>query len=220
MNIIKHLDKLSGVVRPDQIASLEETANLHLIESSISFTILQVYDEEIHVRTEQGKHISEKYALSKTLIDCTRNLFAPFTTRTIFTHPVPYRASILDIVTPQWLAREQLNHGIKINDFVFHTGIDKSKLTAWINGTIPMSQPVQAMFYNVVKIYSIKHLMNFLNSDVMGSDTLRITKLVDNDGLLKSIYDSNANIKRFDSSFVEFDNCFMVTKQAKPRSSF
>ena len=211
MNTIKNLHKLSGVFTPEQIERLEKAANLHLRLSNITFKIIKIYDDEIHVRTEQGKHLSENYATKETLITRTRELFAPFTRRTIFTHPVPYQAAVVDIVTPEWLAKEQLNLGIKVKDLVFHTGIDKSNISAWINGVRHMSQIVKAMFFNVVKLYALKDLVEFLNKDVEYSSTFTIKKWVNDDGLVKKLVESNQNASRYVIRFYEGDDHYAIT---------
>ncbi len=147
MNTIKNLHKLTGILQPDQIERLERAANLHLRHSNITFKIIEVNDDEIHVRAEQGKHLSENYATKETLITRTKELFAPFTTRTIYTHPVPYSLAIVEVVEPSWIKDKMLKQGVKIKDMVTDTGIDKTKFSAWINGTRPMSQIVKSMFY-------------------------------------------------------------------------
>lgn len=148
MNTIKNIHKLAGIIPAGEITKLEAGAALHLRHSNISFKIVEVNDTELHVRADQGRHLSENYADEKTLINRTRELFGPFFRgRVIYTHPVPYAPAIVDVVDPAWIKERMLNKGIRIKDMLIDTAIDKTNLSAWINGTRPMSQPVKAMFY-------------------------------------------------------------------------
>jgi DNA-binding Xre family transcriptional regulator len=40
-----------------------------------------------------------------------------------------------------------LKKGVKFNDLVTDTGLDKTNISAWVNGKRDMSQIVKAMFY-------------------------------------------------------------------------
>lgn len=152
MSTIKNIHKLSGILTPEQIAKLEAGAGLHRRHSNIEFKILDVKDQpalsEMTVRVTQGKHLSGNYADIKTLIDRTRELFKPFVKdRMIYVHAFPFLGSIIDSVTPEWLSEKMLKKGVKITDIVTDTGIDRTNISAWINGKRPMSQIVKAMFY-------------------------------------------------------------------------
>lgn len=146
--VIKNFQKISELIPLEKHNDLDRVANLHLRNSNIEFKVLGVDGMDISVRTTQGKHLSENYADEKTLITRTRELFQRFLPNyTIFTHPVTYKPAIVDVVDPAWIADKMLKFGIRIKDIQVDTGIDKTNLSAWINGLRPMSQPVKAMFY-------------------------------------------------------------------------
>lgn len=146
--VIKNFHKIADLIPLEKHNDLDRAANLHLRHSNIEFKIIGVDGKDVTVRTTQGKHMSENYANDKTLIKETRELFSRFLPGyTIFTHPVVYTNAIVDIVNSEWIAEKMLKKGIRIKDLQIDTGIDKTNLSAWINGVRPMSQPVKAMFY-------------------------------------------------------------------------
>jgi hypothetical protein len=148
MSTIKNIGRLSGILPEAAIAKLEAAAALHLRHSNITFKIVDVSDTEIHVRAEQGKTLAENYATTHTLVTRTRELFGNFLPdRTVYTHPVAYSTPIVEVVDPEWLKEKMLTKGVKIKDIVTDTGIDKSNISAWVNGIRPMTQIVKAMFY-------------------------------------------------------------------------
>lgn len=154
MNTIKNIHKLTGIIPDESIANLEAGAALHLRNSNITFKIIKVADKELHVRTEQGKHLSENYATTQILIDRTRQLFSRFLPGyMIYTHPIPFAPSIVEVVTPEWLQNKMLIKKISIKEICGDSGIDKTNISAWVNGIRPMSQPVKAMFYFYFKAY-------------------------------------------------------------------
>jgi hypothetical protein len=148
MNTIKNINKLTGIIPDSQIARLEAGAALHLRHSNISFKIIEANDTEIHVRTEQGKHLSENYATTHALVTLTRELFERFLPgKTIFTHPIKYQRPITSVVDTSWIADKMLKKGVRIKDIETDTGISKSNISNWLSGDKPMSQIVKAMFY-------------------------------------------------------------------------
>ncbi|WP_138485409.1 helix-turn-helix domain-containing protein [Dyadobacter bucti] len=63
-------------------------------------------------------------------------------------NPIPYFESPVEVVTDAYLRHKMVEHKKRLKDLVHDTGIDKSNLSAWINGIREMSQPVKAMFYS------------------------------------------------------------------------
>ncbi|AMQ00920.1 hypothetical protein AY601_4069 [Pedobacter cryoconitis] len=147
MGVIKNVHKLELHYSPEEIAKLEAGAAMHLKYSNITFKIVSIVPG-ITIRVVQEKSLSGNYADRKTLIERTKELFSTVTGNLhIVVHAVPFEEPIVDIADPAWVAAEMLRTGVKIKDLVKETGIDKTNLSAWINGTRPMSQPVKAMFY-------------------------------------------------------------------------
>ncbi|TDQ12178.1 XRE family transcriptional regulator [Pedobacter metabolipauper] len=158
MSVIKNLHKLLHLqyFSTDHLNKLEAGAALHLKYSNISFKIIEmnIKNSSVVVKTEQGKHLSENYADEVRLIELTRELFSVLDGAKILVHPIPYKPPIIDVVNPAWINDKMLNNGVRIKDIQADTGIDKTNLSAWINGTRPMSQPVKAMFYFYFKLNS------------------------------------------------------------------
>lgn len=148
MNIIKNIHKISELISADKLIDLEQAANLHLRHSNIEFKVIGIDGENISIRTTQGKHMSGIYADTQTLISRTRELFNRYLpSYTIITHPVPYQPSQTDIVTPEWINKQMLSKITRVQDISNDTGIDKTNISAWINGKREMSQIVKAMFF-------------------------------------------------------------------------
>lgn len=147
MNTIKniHLLELLG----NDLKKLEYGASLHLRMSNISFKILEVTENAIALRVSQGKHLSENYADKKALVDLARELFQKFfPDKKIHPQAIAYEANPITQITAKWVKQKMESLDLGVNDIVKDTGVDKTNISAWANGTRPMSQPVKAMFYH------------------------------------------------------------------------
>ena len=60
-------------------------------------------------------------------------------------------SKIKAIVTPEWVQKKLKEKGIQQVDICKETGIERGNLSAWVNGAKPMSQPVKAMFYYLLR---------------------------------------------------------------------
>ena len=155
MEAIKNIEKLGMNLSEVDKAKLTIGALLHKKNSNISFKVVDVdfgnYPAGVMkatIKTEQGKSLSENYATKESLIDLTRDMFGKFLGKAIIhVQPVTYSPAIIEVVDPEWIKEKMLKKGVRIKDIVTDTGIDKTNLSAWINGIRPMSQPVKAMFY-------------------------------------------------------------------------
>lgn len=144
---IKHIDKLKGL-EPKDLAKLETGARLYLRHSNISFEIVSSDANGLMIKTTQGKHLSENYADEVKLIELTRDLFGILPEKPVIAvQPLIYTPVLVDIVDAKWIQEKMAKHRIQIEDIVADTGIEKTSLSAWINGTRLMTQPVKAMFY-------------------------------------------------------------------------
>lgn len=152
MNTIKNIHRIQELLSGDALQKLEAGAALHLRHAAISFKILNVEADAITVRVVQTKNAAGVYQDRKTLIERTKELFSPaFPDRKIKVQPVPYSDPAAAVVTPQWLNTMMQRAGIKARDIVTETGLEKTNLSAWLNGHRSMSQPVQLMFYYFFK---------------------------------------------------------------------
>jgi hypothetical protein len=155
MNTIKniHLLELSDKDRD----KLEAGAALHRKMSNITFKILEVNEKAIVIRAVQGKHLSENYADKKTLVARTRELFEPFLPgKKIHPQVITFEPNPVSEIDALWVKKNMEDLGIRVTDIVNDTGVDKTNISAWANGTRPMSQPVKAMFFNYFNLLKLK----------------------------------------------------------------
>jgi hypothetical protein len=147
MSTIKniHLLELSDNDRVKLLAG----AALHLRMSNISFKILEVTNTAITLRVIQGKHLSENYADKKALVELTKELFQRFyPDKKIHPQAIVFKHNPVMQITAQWVKEKMETLDLGVTDIVNDTGVDKTNISAWANGTRPMSQPVKAMFFH------------------------------------------------------------------------
>ena len=146
--IIKNIHLIKNLTTSENIAKLEVGALQHRKFARITFKVLSVTDKVVHVHTVQNKSPHENHADENTLILRTKELFSYFfPDYEITVTAVPYQANPTEKVTPEYIREAMNSYDIKVKDIVDETGIDKSNVSAWVNGTRSMSQPVRAMFY-------------------------------------------------------------------------
>lgn len=145
MATLKNIHRLN-FSEADQI-KLEKAAGLHKRYSNIEFKLLEVKPGELIVRVTQGKHLSENYADDKRLRAIAKELFQPFFDGKIHVHAIPYKEHFTAVVTPEWLSSKLHQYQLRIIDIESITGLDKTNISAWVNGKRPMSQIVKAMFF-------------------------------------------------------------------------
>ena len=149
MSTIINIEKLQNLIDETGMAKLDAAAAMHKKQSNIEFKILTVEENTLTVATEQGKTNSGKYANLKTLIKRTHEVFDNFLPPSfkLEVQPTEYLESPAATVTPDWINKKMLEKEIRIKQIAFDTGIDRTDLSAWINGLRPMSQIVKAMFF-------------------------------------------------------------------------
>jgi hypothetical protein len=154
MTTIKNIHLLD---LPDQAREkLEAGAALHRRMSNITFKITEVTEGAIAVKVIQGKHLSENYADKKSLVTLTRDLFERFfPDKKIHPQAIPFKANPVTEIDAKWVKQRMQTFDVGVTDIVNDTGVDKTNISAWANGTRPMSQPVKAMFYHYFN--SISH---------------------------------------------------------------
>jgi hypothetical protein len=147
MNTIKNIHMLE--LLDNDLKRLEFGASLHLRMSNIRFKIIEVTEHGITLRVAQGKHLSENYADKKALVELARELFQKFfPDKKIHPQAIAYKANPITQITAKWVKQKMESLNLGVNDIVKDTGVDKTNISAWANGTRPMSQPVKAMFYH------------------------------------------------------------------------
>jgi hypothetical protein len=148
IHLIDSLDDL-------QVKKLVAGALQHQKFSRITFKILSIETNVIKIQTVQGKTPQENYADEKTLIERTGELFGKFfPNHRVVVNAVTYKENPTEQVTPEYIRHAMTEHHVKVKDIVADTGIDKTNVSAWINGTREMSQPVRALFYYYLLVKS------------------------------------------------------------------
>lgn len=152
MNTVKNLHYLSGYLPKEKTGELEQGASLYQRHANITFKILKANKDELIVEVRQGRNAQGKYLSSKDLTARANELFSRFfPDRDIHTRPKPYHSPPPDEVSPEWVQDHMNRQKVSLKKLEKNTGIDKTNLSAWVNGTRPMSQPVKAMFYFLFK---------------------------------------------------------------------
>jgi hypothetical protein len=146
MSVIKNIHKIS--LPESQLKKLEHGASLHKRMSNIQFKILEAGPSKLVVRVAQEKHLSGNYADRATLMQRTRELFqAFFPGAKIHPKVIPYEANPVGEIDSFWVKDQMIKNGVTVTKLVKDTDIDKTNISAWVNGVRPMSQPVRSMFY-------------------------------------------------------------------------
>jgi hypothetical protein len=150
---IKNLRKIDFLA-DESIKKIEFGALQHRRFSNIEFKILRVDNEEktITIQISQGKSLSENYADLPKLVKIAKDLFSRYINDyTVHVQAIPYSHPKVDELNSSIIRDSLEKRGIKIKDIERETGIDKTNLSAWLNDKRPMSQPVKAMFYFLLK---------------------------------------------------------------------
>lgn len=157
MNTIKNIHKLEQLLSDNDRHKLEAGAALHRRMSNINFKILEVTDTTIVVQVSQGRHLSGNYADKKTLVTRTRELLHRFfPDRKIHPQAISYIPNPVTQIDAKWVKRQMQDLGLGVTDIVHDTGVDKTNISAWANGTRPMSQPVKAMFFHYFNAFNLR----------------------------------------------------------------
>lgn len=157
MNVIKNIHLLRDTVAQDDIEKLEVGAHQYKRFGRITFKILSFAGNIITVEVRQDRNPAENYLDQKELIKRAKDLFTGFIPGvTVHVRATPYKAPAVDQVTPEWIQKQMLEYGIKLRTIELETGLDKTNLSAWVNGVRPMSQAVKAMFFYYFKARTTK----------------------------------------------------------------
>lgn len=146
--IIKNIHLIKDLATSENIRKLEIGALQHRKFARITFKVLSVQEGILAIQTIQTKSPHENHADEERLILRTKELFLHFFPEyKIEVTAIPYQANPTERVTPEYIREAMNSYDIKVKDIVDETGIDKSNVSTWVNGTRSMSQPVRAMFY-------------------------------------------------------------------------
>lgn len=155
MNVIKNIRLLNDVAYANEVIKLEEGAKLFQRHSRIEFKILSVTDKIVTIRAVQSKSPADNYLSQSDLIQRTKEFFGQqLKDVEIHVHAVPYVPSPVDQVDTKYIKLNMQEYGVGLKPLVEFTGIDKTSLSAVINGHVNLSQPMKGMFYYFFEWYS------------------------------------------------------------------
>lgn len=146
-NVIKGVAKLQGIVTQDQLEKLEFGAKLHKRHSRVEFKILSAGEHEIIIESRQGKSPNGNHFEASRLIEIAKEWIDPFVEQVVHVRPKAYIQAVVDIVNSEWILKEMLRYHISLKQLCVDTGVDKTSMSAYVNGHKPLSQTVKSMFY-------------------------------------------------------------------------
>ncbi|MEO6524504.1 MAG: helix-turn-helix transcriptional regulator [Mucilaginibacter sp.] len=153
MKVILGVEKLEKIFSKQQILELEIAIGEWKEEDSVEFRIKSTQISDIYkcisVKVIQPKTQSGSYLHEHEMVSITENIFKPYLTAGTFlvVKAYPHKSVVVNVVTPNWLEERLVKKGVRVKDLALMTGINRTNISAWVNGSRPMSQPVKAMFY-------------------------------------------------------------------------
>lgn len=144
--IIKGVHLLTDVHKDDLI-KLEDAAIEHYRKAFLSFRIIKIEGKDVVIRVTQGREATDYFTL-KELINSVHEIFDSYLPdKNILVHGQPYKASPVEEVSKDWINKKLLEYGITLKQITEDTGLNKTYLSALINGGKSISQAMKAMFY-------------------------------------------------------------------------
>lgn len=146
MNTIKNLRKIKELITDD--TQMEKGAAMYKRHAGIEFKILNVEDKTVTIQAVQHKHFTGNYLTKKELTNRGEDFFKRFLPNyTIHIDAVPFTLHPAQAIDSEWVQSEMAKSNLKVKDLVELTGLEKSNISAWINGKRPMSNIVKSLFY-------------------------------------------------------------------------
>jgi hypothetical protein len=145
-NIIKGIHMANGLT-PSKLIKMEQAALVMAREHNLNFKLLMHSDKQVKIEVNQVKGAAEIYDTKKltTIVHETFDGFFPG--RKVIVHPITYKETPVDKVTPEWIRNKMTENGIKLKEITDDTGLNKSYLSGIINESKELSQVMKAMFY-------------------------------------------------------------------------
>jgi len=101
---------------PENLALLEQRAQLHRRYSSLEFKVLECTTDKLVVRVVQDKSHAGNYFDQKRLVEIVRETFADLGAwSTVLARPIPYQPPVTEVVTTAWIKKKWMSAAI------FHT---------------------------------------------------------------------------------------------------
>lgn len=159
MNTIKFLSRLSANFNKKILDNLDHAASVTVGKYNLAFKIMEVSPLEttnilkIYVQTEQLRKLNGLALDSISLTRITREMFNKhdFKNTIIDVRVIPFIPSSIDLIDADWVSKKLKWNELTIKNIADDTGIDKTNLSAWANGSRPMSHPVKALMHYYFK---------------------------------------------------------------------
>ena len=152
-NIVKNIHLLG--LEDGQRERLEAGAALYKRFDNLTFKVKQYKDGILIVEARQGKNYKRDYFSEREIVERTKKLVREFSEdfcpERIHVGVIPLKEVDSDVITVDYLKEELYRLHIRIKDINNDTGLEMSNLSAWINGTRPMSNIVKNMFYYYIR---------------------------------------------------------------------
>jgi hypothetical protein len=152
-NIVKNIHLLG--LEDGQRERLEAGATLYKRFDNLTFKVKQYKDGILIVEARQGKNYKRDYFSEREIVERAKKLFREFSEDfcpdRIHVGIIPFKEVDSDVITVDYLKEELYRLHIRIKDINNDTGLEMSNLSAWINGTRPMSNIVKNMFYYYIR---------------------------------------------------------------------
>ena len=137
------------------LKTLKARIELHMRFSRISFTVKRVDVRKVIISVKQGDSFHENQFDAKRLREIGKETFGDMVgNRSLNIGAAPPKNAPTDVVNAEWIQSIMSKHKIKLKNIHKDTGVYKTTLTGYINGTRTLSQPVKAMFYYYFKANS------------------------------------------------------------------
>ena len=148
MSSILKIQKLSEILSEEELLTLDAGAFQHKRFSNIVFEVIAVDNDVVIIITKQGRNLSGNLASDEILTNRTVELFQPFLPdKTLEIYISPKLIPVVECVDDAWIRQKMNDTGKQIKAIVDDTGLNKSYLSAIINGRKPISRINKSFFY-------------------------------------------------------------------------
>jgi len=170
-NLIKGVAKLQGTATLEKLQKLEFSAKLHKQHSNIDFKILSVHEFEVVIEVRQRKAPNGIHFEANRLIEIAKEWLDPYVSQIVHARPRPYTVPIVDMVDSEWILKKMHQLRVPLKVICIETGVDKTTMSAYINGLKPLSQTVKSMFFYYFGLKEIGGLFESKYNSTSGAST-------------------------------------------------
>lgn len=154
MKLIKNIHLVKDKIDQNTLDHLDQAAYQYARNAGVYFKFHYVRDHEVSLEVKQMNPTpgsNEVFSVKKLVSIGKELLEKALPDHKAHIRPLPYSPPEVDVVTPDWVHKELSRLGLSGVKISRMTGVDRSSISNWISGNRPMSQPVKAMFYYMIK---------------------------------------------------------------------